>query len=475
MKTLPLLLLSLLPTSALAEALPVSPITPPDWAILFTFVVFVLALLLSVIEEYTGLHKSTPVMVSAAIIWGVIAHTHAAHGAQQAVLDALTANLVNYADIFFLLLVTMTYVNALNERNFFAAVRGWIAREGYSYKTLYWTIGITTFILTPLLDNLSTILVMGTVVFALGRNNPRFVTLSCISVVVAANAGGVFSPFGDISSLILWQQQLDTPQGPLDFSAFFSLLLPALVGYLVPAALMHQAIPTGQIATPHQAVQVRRGTLVILLLFLAAIATAVLFETVLHMPPVVGMMTGLSYVGLYGYYLKKTHTADECSGSEELPCFGDPTPSHEPFDIFHRVSRAEWDALFFLYGIGISIGGLAYIGWLQQASTLLYGQLGPDLANIAVGLYSAFIENVPTIYGVLAMDPALSLGHWLMVALTTALGGSLLSIGSAAGIVLMGQSGGQYTFIGHLRWTPAILLGFAAGIACHYWINARIF
>ncbi|HHH45058.1 MAG TPA: sodium:proton antiporter, partial [Gammaproteobacteria bacterium] len=103
------------------------------------------------------------------------------------------------------------------------------------------------------------------------------------------------------------------------------------------------------------------------------------------------------------------------------------------------------------------------------------GELGATQANILVGILSAIVDNIPVMFAVLSMNPDMPLGQWLLVTLTTGVGGSLLSIGSAAGVALMGQARGRYTFFTHLKWTPAIALGYAAGIVSHLWLNADTF
>ncbi|MBL8902903.1 MAG: sodium:proton antiporter NhaD, partial [Rhizobiales bacterium] len=110
-----------------------------------------------------------------------------------------------------------------------------------------------------------------------------------------------------------------------------------------------------------------------------------------------------------------------------------------------------------------------------MASEYFYVGLGPTVANIAVGVMSAVVDNIPVMFAVLTMDPAMSHGQWLLVTLTAGVGGSLLSIGSAAGVALMGQAPGQYTFFSHLKWSWAIALGYAASIATHLFINASLF
>src|SRR5690606_3673847 len=132
-----------------------------------------------------------------------------------------------------------------------------------------------------------------------------------------------------------------------------------------------------------------------------------------------------------------------------------------------------WDTLLFFYGVVLCVGGLGFIGYLALASEAMYAQWGATAANISVGVMSAVIDNIPIMFAVLTMNPDMSTGQWLLVTLTAGVGGSLLSIGSAAGVALMGQARGHYTFFSHLKWTPAIALGYAASIACHLWINAR--
>ena len=120
-------------------------------------------------------------------------------------------------------------------------------------------------------------------------------------------------------------------------------------------------------------------------------------------------------------------------------------------------------------------GGLGFIGYLSMSSEIMYTQWGPTAANVSVGLISAIVDNIPVMFAVLAMQPAMDHGQWLLVTLTAGVGGSLLSIGSAAGVAVMGQARGVYTFFSHLKWTWAIALGYAASIMVHMWVNADTF
>lgn len=432
------------------------------WAGYTALLVFVLAYGLVIAEEHLHLRKSKPVMLAAGLIWVIIGIAYQGSSAPAAVEHAIQHFLVEFAQLFLFLLAAMTYVNAMTERGVFDALRDWLVRRAYSYRTLFWITGALSFCLSPMIDNLTTALVMCAVVLAVGRDNSRFVSVSCVNIVIAANAGGAFSPFGDITTLMVWQR------GLVPFESFFALLAPSLVNYLVPAFFMSFAIPNTPAGGETDAFQLKRGAKTVLLLFAATVLTAVLFHSLLHIPPFLGMMTGLAYLKFFGYYLKRTHIKT-VADSSKYGVIGDVSA----FDSFREVARVEWDTLLFFFGIIMCVGGLGFIGYLAQASTYFYGELGPTTANILVGVMSAVIDNIPIMVAVLEMHPTMDLYQWLLVTFTAGVGGSLLSIGSAAGVALMGQARGQYTFFGHLLWTPVIALGYGAGVLCHMWLNIR--
>ncbi len=425
--------------------------------------IFVLAYLFVMAEEFTQLRKSKPVILAAGIIWAMIAAVYVSNGMTHEAEAAVRHNLLEYAELMLFLLVAMTYVNTMEERRVFDTLRSWLIRKSFSFRQLFWLTGTLAFFISPVADNLTTALLMCAVVLAVGGDNTRFVSIACINIVVAANAGGAFSPFGDITTLMVWQK------GMVEFWGFFALFLPSMVNFMLPAAIMHFAIPVEQPTASNEMVSMKRGARRIIGLFLLTIATAVSFHNFLHLPPVIGMLTGLSYLQLFGYFLKKTARLDESNNSNSG--MGEVVP----FDVFNKVARAEWDTLLFFYGVVLCVGGLGFIGYLSLTSEMMYAQWGATNANIAVGVLSAIIDNIPVMFAVLTMNPDMSTGQWLLVTLTTGVGGSLLSIGSAAGVALMGQARGQYTFFSHLKWAPVIALGYIASIGVHMWINASLF
>ncbi|MES9858056.1 MAG: sodium:proton antiporter NhaD [Sedimenticola sp.] len=438
------------------------------WAGFLSIGIFLLAYVLVMAEEFTHLRKSKPVILGAGLIWAVIAWVYASHGMPTAAEHAVRHNLLEYAELMLFLLVAMTYINAMEERGIFDALRAWLVRSGFGFRALFWITGILAFFISPIADNLTTALLMCAVVLAVGGDNNRFVTLACINIVVGANAGGAFSPFGDITTLMVWQK------GIVEFWTFFALFIPAAVNFLVPAAIMHFAVPDVKPDASGEAVPMQRGARRIIVLFLATIATAVSFHNFLHMPPVIGMLTGLAYLQFFGFFLKKTchrYHSNRRESAEHDGQLGDIVS----FDVFRPVARAEWDTLLFFYGVVLCVGGLGFLGYLSMASELMYSGWGATNANIAVGVLSAIVDNIPVMFAVLTMNPEMSTGQWLLVTLTAGVGGSMLSIGSAAGVALMGQARGKYTFFGHLKWTPAIAVGYVASIFVHMAVNSHYF
>ncbi len=414
---------------------------------ILSLVVFVLAYSVVMAEEFSHLRKSKPVIISAAVIWAIIAFHYASDKEYAHKIEyALEHNILEFAELFLFLLVAMTYINALEERKVFDNVRYQLTSRGFSFRQLFIFTGIITFFLSPIADNLTTALVMCSVVMACGKGNSKFISIGCINIVVAANAGGAFSPFGDITTLMVWQA------GIVEFFTFFKIFFPSVVNYIIPAIVMYFFIPNEKPEVSTDKVVIKRGGKIIIFLGLFTIFSAVNFHNILHLPPMLGMMFGLGLLGIYSYYLKITYN----SSIED-----------EKFDFFRKVSRAEWDTLLFFFGVILSVGGLGFIGYLTLVSEFLYIGLGPTMANSIVGVLSAIVDNIPVMFAVITMRPEMSIDQWLLVTLTTGVGGSLLSIGSAAGVALMGQARGYYTFFGHLKWTPVIFIGYVASIYLH--------
>lgn len=436
--------------------------------------IFVVAYALVINEEFLHLRKSKPVIVAAGLIWVLIGIVYALRGDTHTAAEALRHNLLEYAEIMLFLLAAMTYINTLEERDVFNALRARMVSAGYSLRTVYWISGALAFCISPVADNLTTALLMVAIILAIGARHATFIVVSCISIVVAANAGGAFSPFGDITTLMVWQK------GEVKFHEFFALFIPSLVNWIVPAFIMSFAVPRAQPDAIKETIAVKQGGIVIIGLFVLTLVMTVSFHHFLHLPPVLGMMTGLGILKIYGYFLKRstqnTRVTAASRWAELEPLDSDilVNPKDAPFDVFNGLRRVEWDTLLFFYGVILCVGGLGALGYLAVLSQTLYTDLGSTTANILIGLLSAVVDNIPVMYAVLTMNPDMPLGQWLLVTLTAGVGGSLLSIGSAAGVAVMGQARGTYTFFAHLKWSWAIALGYVASIWVHFAINGHL-
>ena len=438
---------------------------------IISLLIFVIAYGFVVTEEVTHLRKSKPVLFAAGIIWAMVAWYGVAYDYSKPVIisdevvgyvtvkQAMMHAFSEFSQLMLFLLVAMTFINSMTERNVFEKLRSKLLAQNYSYKKLFWITGFITFFLSPIADNLTAALTMCAVVMAVGVGNRKFVSISCVNIVIAANAGGAFSPFGDITTLMVWQA------GMVGFIEFFSLFLPSLINYIIPAFIMSLFVSGSSENVKNTPVQLKRGAKSIVLLFLVTIFLAVTFENFLHIPPVFGMMTGLSLLQLFAYYLKRTYSRSPVISREG---------EDQPFGVFKQIAQAEWDTLLFFYGVIMCVSGLSYIGYLELLSNTIYPSspdqlIGFSIANSIMGILSALIDNIPVMYSILQMHTTESmvLSQWLLITLTTGVGGSLLSIGSAPGVALMGQARGVYTFYSHLKWAPAIFLGYIASIIVH--------
>ncbi len=428
--------------------------------------IFIVAYTFVIMEERLHLKKSVPVIIAAGLIWFIIAAALAQQGDTDSAAKNLRHAIIEFTELFLFLLAAMTFINSMQVFGVFEAIRAKIIRMGLSLRGIFWTTGMLAFLLSPVADNLTTALVMGTIVMAVAKHNKAFIAIACINIVVAANAGGAFSPFGDITTLMVWQA------GKVQFIEFFALIIPSVVNWLVPALLMSFAIknekPEGFVGDA----TVAPGGFTVIGLFIFSIFMAVSAHNMFHLPPVLGMITGLGLLQLYSWaydrdlrFTRLSHV--ETDGDEQRHL----ERAKRKFDVFHEVERAEWDTLLFFYGVVMCVGGLGTLGYMAVLSDAMYTQLGVFPTNILVGILSAIVDNIPVMFAVLTMNPSMNVNEWLLVTLTAGVGGSLLSIGSAAGVAMMGQARGIYTFFAHLKWSWAIALGYGLSIWVHTMVN----
>ena len=222
------------------------------WVGYLTLLLFLIAYLLVVFEEKIQLKKSKPVVLIGCIMWlciGVYEIKHEAHHAsiyslkegstvhyevrqEGGALEYVEHLVSEIGALFFFLLVAMTYINTLSSLNVFQALRAWLLSKGLGFKSLFWATGIITFFLSPVADNLTSALLMSTVALAVSDGNRKFIVPAFVNIIVAANAGGAWSPFGDITTLMVWTA------GKVDTLKFCYLMIPSIVNWFIPALIM---------------------------------------------------------------------------------------------------------------------------------------------------------------------------------------------------------------------------------------------
>src|SRR3990170_492090 len=422
-----------------------------SWAGYTSLIVFIFAYFLVIFEDRLHLKKSKPVVLIGCLMWAIIGIYEALVGGGHAE-EHVKHMIGEIGELFFFILVAMTYISVLQERLVFESLKSWLIRKAFGYRQLFFITGIITFFLSAVADNLTSALLMATVVGSVSSNRV-FIVPAFVNIIVAANAGGAWSPFGDITTLMVWTA------GRVETLEFSSIVIPSIINWIVPALIMFPFLPKGRPEGSAEPVKMKHGAMMVIFLGFFTIATAVSFHQFLHLPPFLGMMMGLGFLMFLGYYIKKKNISYNSSEAYE-----------ESFNIFRKIERSEFDTLFFFFGIIAAVGALQYIGYLALLSVNLYGGLGASNANIAIGVISAIIDNIPVMYAVLQMSPEMGLDQWLLITLTAGTGGSLLSIGSAAGVAVMGVRRDLYTFMSHLKWTPVVALGYIGSIIAWWFV-----
>lgn len=462
-----MLLILLLAGAGAASGAEIQDLTPDQlqnhWVGYSAIAITLLAYSIAMTEDIHHMRKAKPMVLGSGLIWFSIFVYYTAHGGDGHVIAAIFRHyLMDYAELFLFITVSMTFLNAMTERGIFDVIRSSFELREFSYRQLFWITGLLAFVLSLAISSLTVGLLMGYIIINLGRENTRFVGLAGLNAVIAANAGGTMSPLGGISTFFVWQQNA------LKFTEFFELTIPCIVNFLVPALFMSFAVPKGSPIPDEETVRLKRGAISIIGIFVFTFSLTILSNVYFSMPAIVGMLIGLSILQFFAYYL----TVTEKKTSSEY---------ERGFDIFKCIAGVDWDTLLFFYGAMMIVGALGYIGYLDAMENWLFHSISHTAANILIGLASSSIDNGTLMFAVLNMHPDFPKVQWLLLTLTLGVGGSLLAIGSAPALHVLGlmkgnvKEGEGYTFTMHLKWSPVILLGFFASILALYIQNGGAF
>ena len=421
---------------------------------------FIIGYLVIVFEHPLKLDKTVPALIMGAMCWALISlghlelfdhHGHAVHGDDY--YAGLTSVLVHHvgktAEILIFLIGAMTIVELIDLHKGFSVITNRINTN--SKKKMLWLICILAFFLSATLDNLASTIVL---VSLLRRLVPdRIERLWFVSLaVIAANAGGAWSPIGDVTTTMLWIGEKVSTIGLI-----INLVIPSFVCLAVPtfAASMLPAFK-GEITIPKRdkSKQIEEEGILssktMLTVGICALISVPIFKSITHMPPYIGMMMALGIVWLVSEYI---HPEEEFS--EE---------TKHLYSAHTALSRIEMSSILFFLGILMAVGSLESLGILQNLAERLDAALpSQDLVVILLGVFSAIIDNVPLVAASMGMyDFPIDDKIWHFIAYSAGTGGSMLIIGSAAGVAAMGME--RIDFIWYLRkvsWLAAI--GFLAG------------
>ena len=440
-----MLLLLTLTTSAFASGGGVEGLTW-SWVGITALIVFVVGYYFIATEEVYHINKAKPALFTGTFMFMLIGVYFAINGLDKEVLhDSVKHIILEIAEIFFFLFVAMTYIETMIERNVFEVMKFKLISKGHDFKKLFWITGLLAFFISPVADNMTTALILSTVLYTIDKENKAFLIPGAINIVVAANAGGAWSPFGDITTLMAWTAGKGT------FVDFLYLFPASIIGWIVTASLLSKFVPEGKPtfdAATMPKPPLKDGAKVIMALGVMTIFFAVMGHQLFHIPAMWGMMFGLSLLKLYAYAIKK----DERKST---------------FDVYGSMRHIENDTLLFFFGILAAVGALHFLGFLEYI-VALYGVIGNTAGNIMVGFLSAVIDNVPVMSAVLKASPEMGLDQWMLVTLTAGVGGSLIAFGSAAGVAVMGRMKGIYTFGAHMKYSWTILAGYIVSVLIWY-------
>lgn len=418
------------------------------WVGIASFIIFIIGYYFIAAEDKYHINKAKPALFIGTGIFMLIGVYFAMNGLDGHALESEVEHLImEIAEIFFFLFVAMTYIEAMIDRAVFSALRYNLVSKGYSYKKLFWITGLLAFFISPVADNLTTALILSTVLITIDKDNKLFLVPGAINIVVAANAGGAWSPFGDITTLMVWIAEKGA------FTEFLYLFPAAVLGWLVTGFLLSRVVPNDvpPFHSDEDKIEVLKGGKMIIGLFALTITMAVLSHQLLNLPAMWGMMFGLAILKLYVYYLNKVHAPISVN-------------------VFTWISKIENDTLLFFFGILAAVGGLHFLGFLEYF-TALYESFGATAVNIGVGFLSAIVDNVPVMSAVLKADPNMGMdtqAQWMLVTMTAGIGGSMISFGSAAGVGVMGKLHGIYTFGAHMKYAWTVLVGYIVSLVVWY-------
>jgi Na+/H+ antiporter NhaD/arsenite permease-like protein len=404
--------------------------------------IFVIAYAAIAFEHPIKINKSASALLGAGLLWSVYALMIGEGGH---VSDHLGETLIGTAQIVFFLMGAMTIVEVIDAHDGFDVVTARIRTT--SLSSLMWLVGVVTFFLSAVLDNLTTAIVMVSLMKKLlDKREERLLFAGMI--VIAANAGGAWSPIGDVTTTMLWIGGQITAS-----SIMGALILPSLVNLLVPLALVSYRLRGKTVVEPQQdphhpqgAGTSERERNIMFFLGLGVLIAVPAFKTITHLPPFMGVLLGLGILWLVGDLLHGNKTEEE----------------REHLNLTSALNRIDMASIVFFIGILLAVATLEHAGILPALAAWLDTTVGrQDLIVMLIGIVSAIVDNVPLVAAAIGMYSLEQYGPnaflWQFLAYCAGTGGSILIIGSAAGVAAMGLE--RIDFVWYVKNISLLAIG----------------
>ncbi|MFT5235693.1 MAG: Na+/H+ antiporter NhaD/arsenite permease-like protein [Shewanella sp.] len=391
-----------------------------------------LALLSIIFEEVTHLNKTKTTLFFGCISWVVLFMSAGSPGQEKLIEAELNENLLEIATLWLFLMSTMTFVAYLNAKGMIQILVQKLFPQKVSVRMLMILVALFSLVLSAICDNVTATLVsLGLLTtFKLDTQMRRRMA---VLIIFAVNSGGVSLITGDVTTLMIFLE------GHVQMSELLILFIPAAVSVMLLAVLFSLKAEGHVSNTPIQRDYHKVDVVIAIIFFCTIIATMVL-NVLYGIPPVLTFLTGLSILFLVGHVSR--------SNKEEI-------------QILEYIRQVEFDTLLFFLGILLLVGMLKEIGTLDLL-TQVYSMYDPNISNFVTGIGSSILDNVPLTAALLKADPVLSTPEWLGLTYSVGVGGSLLVIGSASGIIAMSKVK-ELTFVSYLRYVPALLLCYSLG------------
>lgn len=420
---------------------------------IFIVIIFILGYAAIAFEHPLKINKTATALITGVLCWTLFALSSNTELHQQLVETKLGHHLSETAAILFFLMAAMTIVELIDAHEGFRFITDRIVTK--DVRKLLWLICWITFFLSAVLDNLTTAIVMVSVARKLISDKEQRLFF-CGMIIIAANAGGAFSPIGDVTTTMLWIGGQISAVGIIT-----KTILPSIVCLLVPLLFLSYKLKGNLIGVQKDAAHgaIPSGGKIMFSVGLGALLFVPLFKSVTHLPPYVGMLLGLGVVWVVSELINSSLDEGE----------------RKKYSAAEALSRIDTSSMLFFLGILLAVGALESMGILYQVSQGLDSSIGNTSVIITfIGVLSSIVDNVPLVAAGMGMYPLTTypMDHslWQYFAYCAGTGGSLLVIGSAAGVAVMGME--KIDFVWYLKRISLLaFLGYVAGAAIYLLFN----